>query len=468
MKDYFLKGQTGLQILVPLYTDEFLKIKGKVGMVLPETILSYTDTTGFQEFFKKFYQIEYIISSEVEISFSESCDWKDFLFIAKRFRNYRKYVIPKMTDKHYNKIEDLPEYFIKFILLKTELTVNNYKNILQMIRKTNKNLENDDIKIILINSKDLDETNQWVRFFRRDLTFNQFINYCSRYLIQGTKIFKIQRRGFYIYGKNFFFLPNKYWDIIDDETNFIIIQNRDTLEKLQIDKKILKRTLRSPALHHKYVIPESDHYVLFITIDKSKLTNNIKRYIKWSKILNDKEISARKNNPKSFYKFTGEQIKSSPFGRIIIPEKYKPVNRGVSSHILDDIIVPVSYYTKSTGDNVWDKLICAWLNSSIGILIRYNARVILGSASERLNGEQINQLNFPNIKEISDDDIENILKNFIIFISNSPLPTIKRQLTENYRKNLDEAFLNAFKYPKNLQKDLLDYIYTIIEYWANT
>jgi len=186
------------------------------------------------------------------------------------------------------------------------------------------------------------------------------------------------------------------------------------------------------------------------------------------KFLMTKKYQLGKIIQKSFYKFTGEQIKSSPFGRIIIPEKYKPVNRGVSSHILDDIIVPVSYYTKSTGDNVWDKLICAWLNSSIGILIRYNARVILGSASERLNGEQINQLNFPNIKEISDDDIENILKNFIIFISNSPLPTIKRQLTENYRKNLDEAFLNAFKYPKNLQKDLLDYIYTTIEYWANT
>ena len=53
------------------------------------------------------------------------------------------------------------------------------------------------------------------------------------------------------------------------------------------------------------------------------MTNDFKRYIKWSKILKDNELSARKNNPKSFYKFTSEQINSSPFGRIIIPEKYK-------------------------------------------------------------------------------------------------------------------------------------------------
>jgi len=198
VKEYFLKGQTGLQILVPLFTDGFLKRKGRIGMVLPETILSYTDTTGFQDFFKRFYKIEYLISSEAEISFSESCDWKDFLFVGRKIRNYKNHVIPKMKENHYNKIPLLPSYFVKFVLLKEELTINNYREVFELISTQQENFENDRIKIILINNMELEQTNQWVQFFRRDLIFNQFLNFSLDYLIKGTDIFAINV-GVFIY-----------------------------------------------------------------------------------------------------------------------------------------------------------------------------------------------------------------------------------------------------------------------------
>lgn len=101
-------------------------------------------------------------------------------------------------------------------------------------------------------------------------------------------------------------------------------------------------------------------------------------------------------------------------------------------------------------------------------MIRYNARVILGSASERLNGDQINQLYYPDIKKIDELNKENILKCFNEFIGNCPLPLLKEQLTKNYRINLDKAFLKAFNYPSNLIQDFLDYLYSKLEEWINS
>jgi len=77
-------------------------------------------------------------------------------------------------------------------------------------------------------------------------------------------------------------------------------------------------------------------------------------------------------------------------------------------------------------------------------LIRFNARVVLGSASERLNGEQINQLYYPNINEIDDEDIEIINNLFNNLINQSPLPPLEEQLSQEYRNDLDRAFLDAF------------------------
>ncbi len=220
-----------------------------------------------------------------------------------------------------------------------------------------------------------------------------------------------------------------YPTFVGDLEESIEIQNIDTEEGLIIEKIYLELALRSPGKHHEYIIPETNYYVLKINDILENLSEDLQRYIRWSEILEDRQLSARNNDPVNFFQFTGDQIRSSNFGRVAIPEKYKPHNRGISAHLLENIIVPVSYYTKSTGNERWDRLICAWLNSSIGLLIRYNSRVVLGAASERLNGEQINQLYFPNINEMENQHLENIEILFDNLINQAPLPPLGDQLS---------------------------------------
>jgi hypothetical protein len=64
--------------------DRFLDKGGRIGAVLPATMLRGDSTSGFREFLTANYQIEFIIIREDRMNFSEDTNFREILLVAKK------------------------------------------------------------------------------------------------------------------------------------------------------------------------------------------------------------------------------------------------------------------------------------------------------------------------------------------------------------------------------------------------
>lgn len=64
--------------------DRFLNSGGRIGAVLPATMLRGDSTTGFRKFLVDRYQIEFIIVREDRMNFSEDTDFREILLVARK------------------------------------------------------------------------------------------------------------------------------------------------------------------------------------------------------------------------------------------------------------------------------------------------------------------------------------------------------------------------------------------------
>lgn len=259
------------------------------------------------------------------------------------------------------------------------------------------------------------------------------------------------RRGYYIYGKDFFILPNKLWKKVS-ENDRVVFNLIESNVKISIDKEYLIPTIRKPSECAYEIEPKFTHYVISIPdLPISSLPPEIGTYIQHTqKLLGNKKIPAislYKGTRKRWYSHIWYSLKE-PFGAIVIPEKFRPYKRGVSAHYVgtkrERFAVPVTFYTRSTGSPLKDYAIVAWLNSTIGLAFRYVDRAWLGTASERMSGEQLDAMKILNVAKCSSSDLSRLVNTLLKLPS--PLPEFEEQLKEPFysesgRLQLDNAIL---------------------------
>jgi len=259
------------------------------------------------------------------------------------------------------------------------------------------------------------------------------------------------RRGYYIYGKDFFILPNRLWTKIS-ENDRVVFELIGSDISISLNKEYLIPTIRDPSDCAYEIRPKFSFYALSVP-DRplAVLPSDLRRYIDHSrKLLGDDEISAI-----SLYKGTKKRwfshihyVLREPFGSIIIPEKFRPYQRGVAAHYVDmiheKVAVPVTFYTRSTGSKSQDIAIVAWLNSTIGLAFRHKDRAWLGTASERMSGEQLDAMEILNVSELTSTELSKLAKQ--LFKLPSVMPDFEEQLSEPFysdsgRGDLDRLIL---------------------------
>lgn len=67
-----------------LLADRFLKSGGRIGAVLPATMLRGDSTMGFRDFLTSNYEVEFIIIREDRMNFSEDTDFREILLVARK------------------------------------------------------------------------------------------------------------------------------------------------------------------------------------------------------------------------------------------------------------------------------------------------------------------------------------------------------------------------------------------------
>ena len=123
-----------------LLADKFILNKGKIGFVLPISILKQNTYSNSRRFLCKNFQLNYVIVGGYRCAFSENTAFRECLLVLEK---------RKMSDRK-NKAH--------FVFLKEEITLTNIDILIKAI-KAERNSEFADINCI--GQKELDEINDW-------------------------------------------------------------------------------------------------------------------------------------------------------------------------------------------------------------------------------------------------------------------------------------------------------------------
>ena len=289
------------------------------------------------------------------------------------------------------------------------------------------------------------------------------------------------RRGFYIYGPDFFFLPNKYWEISADAEEYVAATIRGTGQTVRLPKHYLSPTLREPADSAHSLLPRPRHFALQLPPERlNTFPDGVVDYVRESDRIHDSDIPAKANwtGPKDrWYAFVWEATRE-PFGSIVIPEKFRPHQRGVAAHYIEQnehsknqVVVPVSFYTRDSGDPAYNQLVVAWLNSTIALAFRFEVRSWLGAASERMSGAQLDEkLAVPRRESLSKADFA--MANKLLKSCPQELPDYAGQIGAAYagswRERLDRFCLELCAIPPTKAESVLNGCIEVLIGWIRS
>ena len=203
----------------------------------------------------------------------------------------------------------------------------------------------------------------WLVFFQSDKS--------TEILDKNPKLIKMQnlikiRRGTESFGPEFFYLPNKYWNIRNVSKDLITIYNSRIDKEIQFPSKYLITGIIGTKLYAKNIQPASQEFFVNIPpIAVKELPLSVQQYVKWGEKL---DLAIKHNvfsRKKPWYSFLHSQLKRKSFyGNIFLVRKLRLNTMGVIAHHLEHSI-PASkgfYVIQCSKEN--SKIICAWLNSS--------------------------------------------------------------------------------------------------------
>ena len=426
-KEYMIRKDAGLQIYSMFLCDYILEDKGLIISVLPLSTFYTIGGRGFKELLKKKYNLLALIESALNSSFSDDSEFKEIILIAKKDRNYKKTIFTNVID--------------------------NYE-LIASASFTNKVIENANYYDINTLPRFLD--NNWLALFPNGDKFHKLILEMVIHCLKNEKLDywdilygkeKIVR-GFEMYGVDFFFIPNKFWDIVNEDDEKVLIKNIESNQELNIQKYFLVNALRQPKLYYKDIEPEINTFALNLPETKiEKFPHDIREYITWG-IKSKSAENAIKNFGKYWYSHINKSLLTKkPYGHVFIADKVDLLfkNRSIFSNFKSkEFTASKNFYILRGFDLLDSKCLCAWFNSSIFISMLILANRKISQTWTRLLIDDY--LNTPviNLNKISEKEKNEIGKSFEEF-KKTDLPDLWQQLGSDTRKKLDYSITKAIK-----------------------
>ena len=420
----YMGKQMGLHVFALFLADRILKPGGRLAAVLPAPTFYSQYADGLKRFLVNNYQLKYMIGTTMGKAFSEGSDLKEILFIA-------------------DKLKPMPTMKTTFVTIDTPLTMNNIHEIAEGLH-TNSILRLP-IKVQMVRQQELESDWNWIRFLEIGALQTLTIKLRQTERIKSAHDLNLRIvRGFEMYGPEFFFIPNQNWEIIEHTKESIIVKHKETNKSFEFSTNWLIRSLRKPGLYRSRITPTIDHFAL--RISKKQDSTLLEPYIS----VNPKtwEVAAQRFGPDWITHIHTQLESKNPYGHLFIVDKFGITTTGVIAHFTDKCLTASKnfYVIDCPVDKA--KLLAAWLNSTIFILLFLASRREIGGAYGRL--QIIDYQNEPlfidpiSIDPVVSEKIEYLFDTFRY----QPLPPLKEQLSLKPRKDLDIFFLEALGFHK--------------------
>ena len=443
-KKYVGRKQLNLQVLSLFLMDYFLENKGLLISVLPAS----TFYTMYGEAAKKMlndkYQIHSIFEYRNGSSFSMDSGFKELIIVASKRKASKETAFITLDDEG-KLLQKLP-------------------NILKGERIADKNVNWVDTHQISLPWK-----NNWLTLFRQSEVRETLSAIYGKAFEKGTVSFwanstkrKNIVRGVEMYGPDFFFIPNKYWRIVENNIDNIIIGNSNLKKQLKISKDLLVRALRKPSLYKTSLIPFVNHYFVSIPAkDLSELPIDIVYYIKWG-VDSNVALPALRAFGELWYSHVHRQLRvKRPFGRVFLPDKIDPSfkNRGVfCCYSEKPLTASKNFYISTFSDELLDKAIAAWFNSTIFLAYFVIASRKISERWTRFLIEDYLKMPILKAESLNQKDLETLSTCFDN-LARMKLPSIRSQIGTNVRTQLDRAIFNML----GIDNKLCNELYTALE-----
>ncbi len=398
---YLTRREMGLQVLSMFLVDHALKEGGFLGAVLPASTFYTIYGRGYKKLLLERYNLMAVVENSSS-SFSVDSGFKELIILAaKGDRHHGETAIIRVNDS----AEELGRVDIK------ELPA-----FLQM---------------------------NWLSLFSplRDLVRGLF----ERGLSKGTlgywgDLGPDMVRGLEMYGPDFFFIPNRYWSVVEDGGDEVVISRGE--DTLSLNRGFLVRCLRKPSLYARRIEVSPDSYMLSIPpLPLEELPPDVRRYVRWGERSKAAAPAVRAFGDR-WYSHVFSQVESKrPFGRVFIPDKVDLAfrRRGVFANYSEE---PVSasknfYLIRGSGEEA--KLIAAWLNSTPFLAVLHlMGRRISDTWTRLLENDY---LELPMISP--DPDVDWPVREAFDDVKARELPPLWEQLGEEYRERLDRSVIRA-------------------------
>lgn len=403
------KKYLGLYAYFLLDSLRLLKENGILAFVLPLSLInSYTMKPVLKFLLSKFI-LKYVITSEAQITFSEQCAFKEILFIAQKGENNSSKA--------------------KFVVLKRELSTKNSRFLGEKIEETTEDYEDSYIRIHNISNQVLKETVEmnWTIYLFNKAFFKLFEQ--IRQLEMTTPITQLVKtprydvdRGLRAGISDFFYLPNKYWKIIDESNDWIKIQNIENNSVLEVLRQYITPVLRKSS-HYIQIIPEISDYAVVIP-DNNSIEKAVKDYVKWG---------AQKFHKRGFESLTYKHIKRGrKMARVAITHELSLLSNNIIAYYSPHpVIITDNFIFIRTINEENDKILAAYLNSSIFLLTYFALRREKTGALGQIFGTDVRHFFCLDPQKVKKTDRKELMLIFDRFMhESSQFPSFYQQIRD--------------------------------------
>ena len=395
---YLTRREVGLQVLSMFLVDHALKEGGFLGAVLPASTFYTIYGRGYKELLLERYDLRALVENS-DSSFSVDSGFKELIILAFKGGEYGGTVIARTDDP----LEELGRVNLRELPSFLQM---NWLSLFSPLR--------DPVTELFEEGLSKGTLGYW-----RDL---------------GPDIV----RGLEMYGPDFFFIPNRYWSVVEDREDEVIISRGE--ETLSLGKNFLVRSLRKPSLYARRIEVSPDSYMVSLPpIPLGELPPDVRRYVEWGEESGAAAPAIRAFGSR-WYSHVFTQVASKrPFGKVFIPDKVDLMfrRRGVFANYSEEPISASKNFYLIRGSGEEAKLIAAWLNSTPFLAILHlMGRRISDTWTRLLENDY---LELPMVSP----DVDGLVEDAFDEIKGMELPPIWEQLGEDYRERLDSSVMEA-------------------------
>lgn len=420
---FLRRRQLNLSVAGLLLVDSVLREDGLLVSVLPSSILYTLTAEAARRMLLERYRVLAVAEASVD-SFSEGSGFKEVILAAvkKGDRGGGETLILRLSEEtDFNRL--------------SELILRGGDSMREVLARRR------------LSSLTLIEKSNWLTLFAGEelLSLLSHLSSSSK-LSQGIPRNLIVR-GVEMYGPDFFFLPNRFWSIVEVEEDYLIIESR-LGERLRIPRRFLVECFRKPSLHSKRVLEKPQHFLLSIpSIPLEGLPRDLRRYVSWG-MESGAAAPALEAFGDRWLSHIHRQLEvKKPYGLLFLPDKVDSslLHRSVYAFLSSKpLTASKNFHILRLKERGQVSFLALWFNSVFFLMLLTAAGRKISGRWTRLLEEDYLRLPAPHLDRVDKSFLE-AASRLIETLSAEVLPPLRKQLEDRpqWRRRLDALVAEA-------------------------